>query len=67
MRQWWLSNAIFTIWVGTDDNGVIVEAAPMAYKWVGKSLVDFIKHCRVDRYEELSFFDVPEGVVVDWR
>ena len=53
MRQWWLSSAVFTVWVGTDDDGVIIEAAPIAYKWVGRSIVDFIKYSRVDKYQEL--------------
>jgi hypothetical protein len=53
MRQWWLSSAIFTVWLKTDDDGVIIETAPIAYRWVGRNVVDFIKRCRVDRYEEL--------------
>jgi len=54
MRKWWLSNQTFTIYAETDDNGVITSIAPIGRNWIGRNIVDFIKWCRVDQYEELK-------------
>jgi len=38
VREWWLSSNRMTFFVAVDDRQVIVEAAPIARKFVGQPL-----------------------------
>ena len=36
MTKWWMSNNRLTIQANVDDNGIVVEAAPVVKKFVGQ-------------------------------
>jgi len=42
MRDWWLSSLRMTVGVTTDDDNVIVDAAPVVRKFVGQPLGNLI-------------------------
>lgn len=41
--EWWLSSKRMTIGVVTDQQGVIVETAPIARKFVGQRLSNLVR------------------------
>jgi hypothetical protein len=49
IRHWWVSCRDFTVQVNTDENLVIIEAAPIVRKFVGQSLNALVKwkNCKV--------------------
>jgi hypothetical protein len=43
IKDWWVSNKIFTCWVRTRGN-IIIDAAPIAKRWVGQSFSRFMAY-----------------------
>jgi len=52
MKEWWVSCKAFTCWVKTDGTR-IVDAAPIARKWIGQNFLRFLSYYGAER-EELN-------------
>lgn len=52
MKEWWVSCPAFTCWVKTEGTR-IVDAAPIARRWIGQNFLRFLSYYGAER-EELN-------------
>ena len=44
MKAYWVCTSLATFLIEIDENGIITKTAPIAWKWKGKYLDDFLAH-----------------------
>lgn len=45
--EWWVSCNNFTCWIKTRD-GVIIDSAPIAKRWIGQSMFKFVDYYQME-------------------
>jgi hypothetical protein len=49
----WLSGPKATFRVDVDENGWIIKAAPIAWRWKGQHMDDLIRYFNIEKIEEI--------------
>ena len=52
-KTYWVSNKFSTFLLEINEEGIITTVAPIAWKWKGKYLDEFLEYWKPDKLEEL--------------